>query len=398
MTRLGDTVLILGVEGIATVISTREPVLGQKCIIIPDGTGGNIAIKPFNTYDHDEGVAMPLPCGSAGYVVSEPPNYLPPSWENGFPMSCQQGEPQTNGWTCSSGCPINPSTHPTPGETCRRAYRLPLLWTDANACTHSLGSGSWRANKIYHWDVTITYYGCGSKRCYQIYEDGTPQGYKVYCKLYGTETAVAYQMVGGVTSGTKSPKGCYNTNNRFAKRSWKAAVLDGQLVDAFYSYACNGPKTVCPRFNGGSGTPFPVCGIKGANDKGPSFTGPGSKPSGCRYQAYLGFDGWVVPGGEQNTSTGCVLGKASEGGRNLSDGNIRCKFMSPTGTMADMSGAGDVRFPISPTNTNGFGKAGSSLGVNANISIGGYTSGDYTRLPVRQTKTGNVKAMTIGRY
>lgn len=72
--------------------------------------------------------------------------------------------------------------------------------------------------------------------------------------------------------------------------------------------------------------------------------------------------------------------------------------MSPTGTIADMTGPGDVRLPISPTNTGGFGKAGSSLGVNANVSIGGYTSGDYTRLPVRQTKTGNVKAMTIGRY
>ena len=255
MARLGEKVLAITPQGETSgmvAISVRSPTVGSKVLAI-ETDAGTIAVQPMNAYDGDEGIGFPLPCGATVFLPSEPPNYLPPSWESGFGMSCQQGVPQTNGWTCSGSCPINPSYHPTPGETCRRAYRLPLLWTDANACTHSLGSGSWRANKEYHWDVTITYYGCGSKRCYQIYEDGTPQGYKVYCKLYGTETAVAYQMVGGVTSGTKSPKGCYNTNNRFAKRSWKAAVLDGQLVDAFYSYACNGPKTVCPRFNGGSG-------------------------------------------------------------------------------------------------------------------------------------------------
>lgn len=397
MTRPGDTVLILGVEGIATVISTREPVLGQKCIIIPDGTGGNIAIKPFNTYDHDEGVAMPLPCGSAGYVVSEPPNYLPPSFESGVPMSCQQGQPSTNGWTCSSGCPINPSTHPTPGETCRRAYGLPLLWTDENACTHSLGSGSWRANKEYHWDVTLDYYGCRS-RCYQIYEDGTPQGYKVYCPLYGKETVVGHYMSDGHTSGTTYPNGCYKTSNRYVKRIRKVAILDGQIVDAFYSYACNGPKTVCPRFNGGSGTPFPVCGIKGANDKGPSFS-PGQKPAGCKNHAHLSFDGWVIPGGEETVSTKrCDLTKATEGIRSNSDGGIVCKFFSPSGQIGQTVNSGDVRLPISPDTPNQYGKAGSILSASATISIPGSISSDYTRVPSRQQKSGTACIFTIGRY
>ena len=396
MPRIGEKVLRFP-TGVQTVsMGGRKPKVGDKVIRITTPEGPTLSVKQFNAYEGDEGVSCPLPCGMKAFMASEPPNYLPQSWASGFGMSCSQGIPQTSGWTCSGSCPINPSTHPTPGETCRRAYGLPLPWTDANACTHSLGSGSWRANMTYHWDVTFNYYGCRS-RCYQEYEQYGGGTYKVYCPLYGTETVVAHQMSNGAVSGTTYPQGCYKTSNRYVTRIWKAAALDGQFVDAFYSYACNGPKTVCPRFNGGAGTPFPVCGIKGANDKGPSFS-PGQKPAGCKNQGYLSFDGWSVPGGEQNANTGCVLGKATEGARSQSDDVIRCKFMSPSGSIGEVSGAGDVVNPISPSNTSAFGKAGSQLSVNANISIGGRVDMDYTRVPTRYSKSGTACAFTIGRY
>lgn len=401
MARIGEQVLAFTYEGRTSgmvAISMREPAVGDKVVVMGADGGGSVAIKPFHAYAGDDGLGVPLPCGTGVSLVGEPPNYLPPSFESGVPMSCQQGQPSTNGWTCSSGCPINPSTHPTQGELCKRAYNIPLPMTDKNACTHTTGSVSWKANAKYHWDVTITYYGCGSNRCYQIYEDGTPDGYKVFCKLYGTETAVAYQMVGGVTSGTKSPKGCYNTNNRFAKRTWKAAVLDGKLVDAFYAYACNGPKRVCPLYNGGAGTPFPVCGIKGANDKGPAYT-PGQKPAGCKNHAHLSFDGWVIPGGEETVSTKrCDLTKATEGIRSNSDGGIVCKFFSPDGQIGQTVNSGDVILPISPDTPNQYGKAGSILSAQATISIPSSKSSDYTRYPTRQQKSGTACIFTIGRY
>lgn len=56
------------------------------------------------------------------------------------------------------------------------------------------------------------------------------------------------------------------------------------------------------------------------------------------------------------------------------------------------------RFAVSPKNPNGFGKAGTVARVSVSVTIPGYQSMDYTRVPVRYTANGNVKAQTIGRY
>lgn len=63
-----------------------------------------------------------------------------------------------------------------------------------------------------------------------------------------------------------------------------------------------------------------------------------------------------------------------------------------------MYGSGNVRFPITPQNTSGFGKSGDLLHANANISIAGRVDYDYTRIPIRHSKSGTCRALTIGRY
>jgi len=56
------------------------------------------------------------------------------------------------------------------------------------------------------------------------------------------------------------------------------------------------------------------------------------------------------------------------------------------------------RFPISPTNPNGFGKAGTNVTARIVVSIPGYTSMDHTRVPPRYAGTGTATGQTIGRY
>lgn len=58
----------------------------------------------------------------------------------------------------------------------------------------------------------------------------------------------------------------------------------------------------------------------------------------------------------------------------------------------------NTRFPVSPQNPTGFGKAGTVAWAQVSVSIEGYQSMDWTRVPVRYTASGNVKAKTIGRY
>lgn len=56
------------------------------------------------------------------------------------------------------------------------------------------------------------------------------------------------------------------------------------------------------------------------------------------------------------------------------------------------------RHPISPQNPSGFGKAGTQATARITVSIPGYYSMDYTRIPTSYTAQGNVKARTVGRY
>lgn len=56
------------------------------------------------------------------------------------------------------------------------------------------------------------------------------------------------------------------------------------------------------------------------------------------------------------------------------------------------------RHAVSPQNPNGFGKAGTSARARITVSIPGYYSMDYTRIPTSYTAQGTAWARTIGRY
>jgi len=56
------------------------------------------------------------------------------------------------------------------------------------------------------------------------------------------------------------------------------------------------------------------------------------------------------------------------------------------------------RHAVSPQNPNGFGKAGTQATARITVSIPGYFSMDYTRIPISYSAQGNVRARTVGRY
>ena len=56
------------------------------------------------------------------------------------------------------------------------------------------------------------------------------------------------------------------------------------------------------------------------------------------------------------------------------------------------------RHAVSPQNPNGFGKAGTQATARITVSIPGYYSMDYTRIPISYTAQGTAWARTVGRY
>ena len=56
------------------------------------------------------------------------------------------------------------------------------------------------------------------------------------------------------------------------------------------------------------------------------------------------------------------------------------------------------RHAVSPQNPNGFGKAGTQATARITVSIPGYFSMDYTRIPTSYTAQGTARARTVGRY
>lgn len=56
------------------------------------------------------------------------------------------------------------------------------------------------------------------------------------------------------------------------------------------------------------------------------------------------------------------------------------------------------RHAVSPQNPNGFGKAGTQARARITVSIPGYYSMDYTRIPASYTAQGTARARTVGRY
>lgn len=64
--------------------------------------------------------------------------------------------------------------------------------------------------------------------------------------------------------------------------------------------------------------------------------------------------------------------------------------------MVDITGQGRAMLGVSPTNLNALGKVGNLTATGIIEVAAGYSS-DYTRIPVRQSKSGVARAITIGR-
>ena len=58
----------------------------------------------------------------------------------------------------------------------------------------------------------------------------------------------------------------------------------------------------------------------------------------------------------------------------------------------------NTRHAVSPQNPTGFGKAGTQATARITVSIPGYYSMDYTRIPTSYTAQGTARARTVGRY
>jgi hypothetical protein len=387
MVRLGEDIVIVESDsGTIGIIGGREIGIGKRVVSLPSD-GLPIAVRQFNTYVGDDGVSIPLPCGTRAFIASEPPNYLPTSWESGFPMSCQQGTPRTDGWKCSASCPINPGV----GHICQRGEDNG--WIDPyniNYCHHSDYASIWQGNADNNWHFKKWKYYCNPSCPWVTYKDMFT-GATRHCpstnngKNYGPDTYRVQMRAGGTWTGSKTPSaGCVSQLQRVEVY---LGAFDQAGHPAQDRWGCNGPRSVCPNYNGGAGV------IKCAIGPDPADRFPVMrKPTGCRQPTYIDFSGWVIPGDTQSTSASCVLAKATEGAANRSNGEIRCVFSLPSGS-TELTGQGDLRLPISPTNLEG-----TPLTATASIGINGGVSYDYTRYPSRQSKTGTACAFTQGRY
>lgn len=396
MVRIGEDIVIVESDsGTIGIIGGREIGIGKKIVSLPSD-GVPISVRQFNTYVGDDGVSIPLPCGSRVFIPAEPPNYLPPAWESGFGMSCQQGNPYTDGWSCSDACPIHPVTN-----LCKRgANGGSVNIYDAGFCVHPTYKSVWIANKDNNWVWSRKKYYCPQQCPYRRITN-IKNGVTTYhwCPGWGTQDRYSggtdtwyYEGRYGGSFGSMYPAaGCDHPPSRLGPV--EITKLDSGYNPARDFYNCyGGAGGICKFYNGGAGTP--PCPI-GPNPK-ETFPRP-SKPARCANPMYISFLGWIIPGGENSTGASCVLQKATEGAANRSSGPIRCKFSYPTGE-EELSGQGDLRLPISPTNLEGDGKAGTPLSATASISISGEVNLDYTRIPTRKTSSGTVCAFTQGRY
>lgn len=323
MVRVGENVLGVTIAGETSgmvAISMKDPAVGDTVLMV-NTDSGNIAVRPFNIYTGDEGVSVPLPCGSQVFLSGEPPNYLPLNWENGFGMSCMQSAPETDGWICGSGCVINPAS----GYICNR-YQSGGSVNRYNSgfCIHPSYSGIWRANKDNDWSYQVTYYTCHKSPIYDT--RGRIIGY-FKCSAVSTcisaykTTFVTQSRYGGSSGGSSAPYGCTIPGNRVVSSGpTRYNSSGGAARDYWQCYGGSGGA--CPWYNYGRGTPS--CQ---ASPRPPTYSPGPNKPASCRYPSQLSFSGWDVGGGSQSASSGsCVLNKATEGAKNSSDDTIQCVF------------------------------------------------------------------------
>lgn len=333
----------------AAIFPYRLPKVGDRVLIVHvDGKDSPFFIKPYRSYKGDQVLMVPIN-GNPDNVVMIPDvrDYMPPSWQGGFGMICQGQAPTSSGWTCQSGCPRNPDTHPTPGETCKLGAGIGLDYTSRVSCTHDVGRSYWQLNHYYIWDYTDYYYNCKTKCLWKTVSGSSTVTHA--CAGYGIQTTVREHIYAGKHdhwSGNKIPAqkdfpgGCY-----FRKQVGTSGPMMNEGTPAKWTYSCF--KLIAKYGSHGEtctyypGVQFPVCTLKSKGQKGPEFSGATpTKPcraigghSKAELDPFCVFDGWISEGNSASAETTCIFGKASETVDAFADDNmeIRCKFMSPTG-------------------------------------------------------------------
>ena len=143
MVRIGEKVMIFQADGSVVAMDVKSPTSNQRAIIIDDGEGGKVAVKCLNTYEKDEGLVFPTPCGGRVFLPSEPPDYFRGTpMQTGMACSASQGVPETGGWVCAPTCGFRKEL-----GYCRIASGHLPNPEQGNWCTHSIGQQSWLANE-----------------------------------------------------------------------------------------------------------------------------------------------------------------------------------------------------------------------------------------------------------
>ena len=293
MVRIGEKVMIFQADGSVVAMDVKSPTSNQRAIIIDDGEGGKVAVKCLNTYEKDEGLVFPTPCGGQAFLPSEPPDYFRGTpMQTGMACSASQGVPETGGWVCAPTCGFRKEL-----GYCRISVGHAQNPFDGNWCTHQIGVNSWRANE--HVRHRNQKYGCAknSQYCDQFYKGWDSKLKKhIYCEYVTVTRDIVKDANGNIISGSL---------NGACPKPGNLVVLAETRVKGF---ACNYPKTVCPYFNNGNGTVMCTHGPSSP----PPFQ-PGNKPASCKNHGALAFTGWNVPGDSASNEIRCVFSKATEG-------------------------------------------------------------------------------------
>lgn len=290
MVRIGEKVMIFQADGSVVAMDVKSPTSNQRAIIIDDGEGGKVAVKCLNTYEKDEGLVFPTPCGGQAFLPSEPPDYFRGTpMQTGMACSVSQGVPETDGWACASNCQFRKEL-----GVCKISLGYAQNIYDPNFCSHEIGRGYWYGNEYIK--QTTQYFGCGRSSCPQFYVgwDDVKKEH-IYCSSIASATGtVIKNEFGDIVSDTRG--GCPNI---------PGMVVTGE--ERIKGYACS--RTIaCPYYNGGGGTKMCTHGPSSP----PPFQ-PGNKPASCQNHGALAFTGWNVPGDSASNEIRCVFSKATEG-------------------------------------------------------------------------------------
>ena len=294
MVRIGEKVMVFQADGTVVAMDVKSPATNQRAFILDDGEGGKIAVKCLNTYEKDEGLVFPTPCGGRAFLPSEPPDYFRGTpMQTGMACSASQGVPETNGWVCAPTCGFRAEL-----GICKISLGYMQNIYDPNFCTHVTGRNYWYGNEyIKEWSL---YYGCpmDARLCPKYYL-GWYNNKHNYCpsSRTGVMANVKKDEYGNIVYDSR-PGVCPAPNY---------LVVIGETRRK--AYAC-ARRRACPYYNGGRGTK--MCSFGPSSP--PPFQ-PGGKPPAnvCQNPGGLSFTGWEVPGGSNSNEIRCAFSKATEG-------------------------------------------------------------------------------------